>query len=504
MKAFPEFEWLKTRRTLEKAVRLSWPVLLGLAFALAVLAGLGVLVTLPQSWVLAALILIPTLWVVSVLVVLAFAFRKPSNREVAKRADRAIGLHDDLLSLSEYPEDRASQEWREAAWKRASEAVAARKLSWKIGFPRRSAVVLGAAVGLSLIGFWVMTGQWNRILAENAERAAMLAERAEAAEEILEDWEEFVEITEDQELKKVFAEAAALREALDQEDPMSAMLAMNQMEAKLSSLQESLAAQSMDAQAAGIAEALEAFEGMGALSAALRNQNYESAAAEAEKLQKELSNPGESKMRRKEALAEMLANESQTAKARGNSSLSAALSKLSDTAKRNSQKGVASNQELEPCVGGLRVEFAKESTMKARGRMASIGKSQLEALRNRLRGEPSEAPPSLCQSSGPNSGGLQAGKGTDGQPLGEQTELAQAGQSEKLTGMLGEGESEVTVSSANSGTAAAAGGPAKADISDYFELSQKAVADEAIPLAHRRTIRTYFERIRPVAETQIP
>lgn len=504
MNSIPDLEWLRMRWTLEKAVGWSGPVLLGLTVGLAGLLVVGVAGTLTQTAVLAISLLIPILWIASCLVILAFTLRKPSDSEVAKRADRVIGLQDDLLSLSEYPDDIPSREWREAAWKHTSQAVAARKLVWKIGFPRRNFILLGAAVTLSLAGLLVMMGQWNRIAGQKAEMAANQAERAEAAEEILEDWEQFVETTEDQELKKVFAEAAALREALNQEDPMAAMLAMNQMEAKLSSLQESLAAQSMSSQAAGIAEALEAFEGMGALSAALRNQNFESAAAEAEKLEKELSKAGESKMRRKEALAEMLANESQTAKARGNSSLSDALSKLSDTAKRNSQKGSVSNKELQPCVGDLCEQLAKESTMKARGRMAAIGKSQLDALRSRLRGEECETPPSLRQSKGASPGGQQAGKGTDGQPLGEQTELAQAGQSEKVTGLLGEGESEVTVSSANSGTAAAAGGPTKADISEYFDLSQKAVADEAIPLAHRRTIRTYFERIRPVAETQIP
>lgn len=504
MNSVPDFTWLRKQRTWEKVVRWSWPVLVGMTVSLAALLAVGVVWPLKQSAVLAIFVMIPALWILAGLLILGFALRKPSDSEVAKRADRVIGLDDDLLSLSEYPDTIPSAEWRDAAWRRASELVAARKQTWKVEFPRRNIVFLGAAVCLSIAGVVVMTGQWNRIAGQKAELVAKQAERAEAAEEILEDWEEFVETTEDQELKQLFADASALRQALDQEDPMAAMLAMNQMEAKLSSLQESLSAQSMDAQAAGIAEALEAFEGMGAMSAALRNQNYEAAAAEAEKLQKELAKPGSTNMRRKEALAEMLANEAQTAKSRGNSSLSDALSKLSETAQRNSQKGSVPNEELQPCANGLCEQFSKESTMKARGRMAAIGKSQLDALRSRLRGEECEAPPSLCQSSGNNPGGQQAGKGTDGQPLGDPTELAQASHSEKVTGVLGEGESEVTVSSTNSGTSAAAGGATKADISEYFDLSQKAVADEALPLAHRRTIRTYFERIRPVAETQIP
>ncbi len=504
MNAFPDSDWLRRKRTIEKAVAASWPVLIALTVCLAVVLVLGLVVTLTQAAVIAGLIGIAAIWIVAACVLFVFCLRKPWPKEVAMRADRVIGLQDDLLSLSEFPEDLASQEWREAAWKRASEDVAARKLLWKIPFPRRNAILLAGAVCVTIAAIFVMAGQGMRIAGEQAAIAEEQADRAAAAEEILEDWEKFVEVTEDPELKKVFAEAAALREALKQEDPMAAMLAMNQIEAKLSSLQASLAAESMGPQAAGIAEALESFEGMGALSAALRNQNYESAASEAEKLKEQLSKAGDSKMRRTEVLSEMLANESKTAKSRGNQSLSESLSKLSELAKKNAETGSVSNEDLKPCVGELKDQFSKESTKKAGGRMAAIGKSQLDALRNKLRGEDCEAPPSLCNSMGNKPGGLKAGKGTDGQPLGEQTDLAQAGQSEKLTGTMGEGESEVTTSSANSGTAAATGAATKAGINEYFELSQKAVADESLPLAHRRTIRTYFERIRPVAESQIP
>ena len=94
--------------------------------------------------------------------------------------------------------------------------------------------------------------------------------------------------------------------------------------------------------------------------------------------------------------------------------------------------------------------------------------------------------------------------GTDGQPTGEQTALANPGQTEVVTGTLGEGESEITTSSSVTGASTTAGAATKSQLAEYIELSQKAVEDEALPLAHRRVIRSYFERIRPVAESQKP
>ena len=109
-----------------------------------------------------------------------------------------------------------------------------------------------------------------------------------------------------------------------------------------------------------------------------------------------------------------------------------------------------------------------------------------------------------CSHSVIRPGGSKAGTGTDGQPLADQTKLAEAGQSEQVTGVLGEGETEKSTLSASSGTSGAASEGSKTKLAEYLELSEKAVADESLPLAHRRAIRNYFERIRPVAESKNP
>jgi hypothetical protein len=459
------------------------------------------------AWLTGVLYAIPVIWAGSLVVFVGSFFRKPGGKELAKRADKVLGLQDDLLALAEFPAGESADEWRAATWNQAQKSLEEESRSWPLVFPGWYSFHVVFAILLTLGAAWVGGTQMQKALHERAAMAAAREERIEAAEEIVRDWEEFVKTSDDPELKKLFSEAAHLREAVQNNDPMAAMLAMNRIEAKMSSLQDALAADSLAPQAARMAEALEAFEGMGSMSAALRNLNFDAAAKEAEKLGAKLDKDpaGSTALRRGEAVAEMLAKEAATAQKRGNSALSETLSKLSAAASQNCKNGSVPNPQLSQCLSPLKNQFCKESACKSCGRMVSLGKCQLDALRQKLRGEPCEKPPSLCKSgSGNKPGGLKAGTGTDGQPLGDPTKLAAAAETDRLTGTMGEGESETVTTSANSGTPGATSAGTKTSVAEYIELSERAVADESLPLAHRRAIRTYFERIRPVAESQHP
>ncbi len=438
--------------------------------------------------------------------------QKPSAATLAKRADNVLGLPDDLLSLSELPETETASGWREAAWQRTRDQLAACDLDqvWPVKLSRSALITLLAAIGLTAGVGWLGVVKFGQEGARLAQEEAAHQVRIVAAEEVLQDWKEFVKLTDDEELKKLFTEAAQLQKAIENKDPMAAMLEMNRIEEKMNAMEEAINKDSLSAQAAQMAEAFEAFEGMGAMSAALRNQNFEAAEKEAEKLGAKLAKDpsGQSELRRDEAVAEMLASESKTASSRGNSNLSEALSQMSQAASQAGQKGSVPNPQLSPPVKTLQNQFAQEASRKNRGRAASMSKDQLEALRRKLRGE-SECEgmkmPSLCKACiGNKPGGLKAGSSPGGPPQDEQTELAEAKVQESATGQQGEGESETRTLSSSTGTGASVGGGRKANFSEYVELSQKAVADENLPLAHRRVIQTYFERIRPVAENKTP
>jgi hypothetical protein len=497
----PETSWLAGRRARELTIGLIIPAMRIVSGVMAaLLLALG-FVRVPMTGLLAVFAAVGAAWT-AVLVVLAVRFfRRPPEKDLAKRADRVFGFRDDLLALSEFPES----EWRTATWERAQAALASGRHAWPSAFSKKHAAHLLAAVALTGAVLWITAAQTQREILIQTAAAQAQSERIRAVEEVVRDWEEFVKSTEDPELKKLFGEAALLREAVRDPEPMTAMLAMNRLEAKMASLGDTLAAQSLSPQAARMAEALEAFEGMGAASAALRNQNFEAAAREAEKLGAKLEkNPdGSSTLRRSAAVAEMLASESAAAQKRGNNQLSESLSQLSAAAK-NCSNGTVPNRQICPALQSLREQFSKEAACKNSGRTLATGKSQLDSLRKQLRGEPCDGAPSLCKSQGNRPGGSKPGTGTDGQPLGDPTKLADAGLAEKATGTPGEGESEITTTSASTGSAATAGAATQTELAGYLELSEKAVADESLPLAHRRAIKRYFERIRPVAESQHP
>lgn len=504
---FPKTTWLAGRRAWEKTISLSVPVLRSVAGIMAALLLALAFVGLSVSGLSAVLVAIALTWTAAAAVLIARFFRKPSEKDLAKRADKVLGLQDDLLALSELPASESAGEWRTATWRQAQRSIESGKRSWPLVFPWKNSAHLILAILLTLGVAWKA---WDRRQSEiRLQEAAgqAQAERVEAAEEVIKDWEDFVKVTDDPGLKKLFSEAAQLRESVRTDDLMAVMLAMNRIEAKMATLRDTIASESLSPQAARMAEAFEAFEGMGAMSAAVRNRNFESASKEAEKLGAKLEKDpgGISALRRGEAVAEMLAAESSTAQKRGNTSLSDALSKLSSAASQNASKGSVPNQQISPGLDSLKNQFSSEARRKNSGRMLSIGRSQLDNLRKKLRGEPCDGPPSLCKAcQGDKPGGNKAGTGTDGQPLGDPTKLAEAGQSDKVAGTMGEGESETVTTSASSGSTAAAAASTKTGLAEYIELSEKAVADESLPLAHRRAIRVYFERIRPVAESNHP
>lgn len=501
--ALPETRWLARKRAAERVLSLSLPVLRGVAGVLAVLLiGLVFLNFSPAS-LLIILGAIVGVWMVAGAILTARYFQKLSPKELAMRADRVLGLPDDLLALSEFPD--SAGEWESAAREQARRSLEKSHRSWRLVVSWRHIVHVLVALTLTLAIAWKA---WD--LRQSELRIATLAaqardDRAKEAEEVIQDWEEFAKITEDPELQKLFTEATALREAVQNDDPMAAMLEMNKIEAKMTALADALAAGSMAPQAAQIAEALEAFAGLGALSASLRNQNYAAAEDEARTWNEEQSKDGSSNLRRGQAVAEILAKEAATARTRGNHSLSETLSELSQTASRNAAKNSVPNSEIP--MHSLQDLLAKEAACKASGRCLATGRRQLENLRKSLRGEPNEGAPSLCQGNRPggsNPGGSQAGVGTDGQPLGAQTALADATQAEALTGTAGEGESEITTTSSSSGSSATASAATASQLAEYIGLSEKAVADESLPLAHRQVIRSYFERIRPTSESKNP
>lgn len=475
-------------------------ILLGLVLACFALSRYGILISLGVLGIA---------WMLGLGAVALKMLRKPGLGALVKRADAVLRLPDDLLTLSELKDEQKSEPWRAATWQKLEDHLTHLNLrdAWPVRLSRRGAWALTAAVIVTGLTAWLGGFRLQQDDERLAREAKAQAERLAAGEELLKDWKEFAEKTDDPELKKLFAEAEKIREALKQGDPMVAMLAMDRLDQQLNSLQAEIDKDSLSAQAGGIADAMESFAGAGAMSAALRNQNYEQAAAEAEKMKEKLAKDpsGKTEVKRDAAASEMLQTEAKKAANRGNQSLSSTLSELSQLA----QTGSVANSDLQAPLQKLREQYLQESSRQGRGMASRLGRKQMETLRRRLRGEEPKDSfcLSLCQSClkpGNKPGGNKAGRGAAGDPRGTPTELASAGVQEQVSGTMTDGETEVTVSSSASGSGGAVNSGRKATFSDYVELSQKAVADENLPLAYRQVIRAYFEKIRPVAESQNP
>ncbi len=429
--------------------------------------------------------------------------RRPSPRELALRADRLLGLPDHLLAWTEWPE--GEKQWREVTLREL--ATRLEGIDWHSAWPLRisrgTRWMSGAAVVLTLIFLGLGGREWQREGDRIAQLEALADERLELAAEVLEDWDGFTKLTDDPELKAFFSEALRLREALADRDPMQPLLEIGQMEEKLKAMAAQVEASSIAPQAAAMAEALEAFEGMGALGAALRQGDFEAAAEEADKHADRLAKSPEasSAIRRNAVVSEMLASAAKRAGQRGNQALSQSLSELSSQAAKGNS---ASNRSLQSPMRSLGRQLTLEAMRQNRGRTAAMGRDQLNTLRRRLQGESRECTPclSLCRASGRP--GLRAGKTPGGEPFGEETAQQRVGAEEQTPAVIGDGESEVTSLSDTTGSGTAAAPAKPVAFSDYHELSQRAVNDESLPLAHRRVIRTYFERIRPVASPAIP
>ncbi len=88
------------------------------------------------------------------------------------------------------------------------------------------------------------------------------------------------------------------------------------------------------------------------------------------------------------------------------------------------------------------------------------------------------------------------GKTTSGNLFGERTNLDGRGQDEQLTGQAGDGPSEIETTTSPEGREQARRSY-KERYDKYRKLSEEVLDGEPIPLGRRRTIRNYFELIRP-------
>jgi len=419
--------------------------------------------------------------------------RRPDPKAIHRAIDRRLSLPDLTLSAGELT---GNDSWLAHLRQQTLASTGAVDWSrvWPVPWPKWTGhSTFGCVALVASLGYLYNTDlQFNKSLqAQPLHRDP----RTVAIEALFNDWEQ-AKAT-DKELEKLLEKISPIKESLTspQATEKQRLVDMCQLEEIVAAEKAKLDAQSLEPQAAQLAEALEPMEGMSALAAALRKKDFEKAADQARQAEEKLAQenaqlPKGSKEAADAAqkLAQQLARSGQQQK------LSQSLAKLSEGAKQGDCKKMsASMKEMKECM------LKQSSSNEERKRLAAQ-LSQLAFCKNPGDGECKNPGMSLMpmlslmKQKKPGSG---AGSETDLNRFGDPTKLASERRSEAMKNTLTEGESETTIVKSAEGQTEATRSGHKVSFQEYQQLSQQAIADEAIPSAHREAIKRYFEKIRP-------
>ncbi|MBE7219416.1 MAG: hypothetical protein INR64_13155, partial [Caulobacteraceae bacterium] len=322
---------------------------------------------------------------------------------------------------------------------------------------------------------------------------------------LLDDWDRSQREQPDEELKKILADLQPLRERLAQPDAgldeHEAFQQLGRIEEKLAAARARLDAQSLAPFAPDLAAALEKVNGLGALAAAVRRGDFGGAQEQAAQAAKQMNAAGASVPHDAASAeaAERLGKLSQQMGEKGNQGGQQATGQM--------QSGLQKNDASQTGQGlqGLGREFAAQNARDAQKSSLAHQSRQTGAARDALaNGENpnkglSTVPRLAAQRA--NKPGKGAGADTDLNRHGAPTGLASDRTRETLSGQANEsGQSDTTTVATVDPTGEHTRAASAAHFQAYEKLSEQAVADENIPLAHRQTIRRYFEAIRPTGD----
>ena len=398
----------------------------------------------------------------------------------ARQADRQFGLPDDTLTSQELRSEGGTGWLRLQHEDSQARRHAVDWAAWPVRWPRWS-----IATGLAVVLLLALVVLRLTIYAPEPPvlvEAAGLTEEAAAIEEMLQDWDKAAEMTEDPDLKELLAELQPLREQLPDMTEREMLLTLSKIENSLEALRDAAGRDSLEASAAELA-------------AALRQKDFPKAARQAGEEAEKLS--------RREAQIPKGADQSATQQAMnttarkldasGRSAAASALRQISRGAEKNDPSGMCQGmKKLGECLAR---EASRQAAKRRLGlQLAQIGQCKGGLGQKEGLGAGLSLLPKLSQSSSPGQG---AGSETDPNRFGAPTRMEADRTGETLTGVLGEGESETETLSSDAPGGEAPRAGRSAQFAQYEKLSQQAIADENLPLAHRETIRKYFESIKP-------
>ena len=432
--------------------------------------------------------------------------REPGWPRICRRVDRQLGLPDTVLTAAEFLEQPAATRGDRVRLQLDDAAATLRGVSWPRVWPVRAPRGLApslvvAAAALAFLGW--RAARWE-ISQRPAPPSVHDRETAQAFRTLLDDWDQSQRDQPDDELKKILADLQPLRERLARPDAAldehEAFQQLSRIEEKIAAARARLDAQSLAPFAPDLAAALEKVNGLGALAAAVRRGDFGAAQEQAAR-----------------DAQQMAAADARVPQDAGSAEAAERLGKLSQ------QLGEKGNQGAQQSTAQMQSGLQKKDASQMGQGLQGLGRelaaqnardAQKGGLSHQLR-QTAAAKQGLADGANPDKGlstvprltaersrkpGKGAGAETDLNRNGAPTGLASDRAREALTGKANEsGQSDTTSVSTVEPTGEHTRAASAARFQSYEKLSEQAVADENIPLAHRQTIRRYFEAIRPAA-----
>ena len=487
-------EWLE--RTLGRLV-----LVLAAIFTVWALLSLGLPKT-ARDWPAGVLVALGAV----VLVVAESRLREPDWPRIRRRADRCLGLPDAVLSASELQETvgatGTASEWR--ARQLAQTTASLQQVDWRRAWPVHVPTTLRVSGIVALLAIAVVGWRFAALRASELPPppTAQARDTAQALREVFDDWDQSEHAQPDPELRKLLDELRSLREKLAGKDAAleehEAFKELSRVEDKLAAAQAKLDAQSLQPLAPDLAAALEKVDGLGTLAADVRRRDFEHAEAQAEQAARQMQSPVAKTPQGAQAAeaAQKFGQLSQQFAQQGNQGAQQSMSQL--------QSGLQQNQASQMGKGldGLKQSLANQNARDSQKKNLSAQLRQMKAGKDGLGNKESLCrclalvpKLSLQRNKQPGHG---AGRETDLNRDGAASALAADRDQQKLNGVANEqGESETTNLSTLDPSQEHAGAARATNFQAYEALSKQAVTDENLPLAHRQTIKRYFESIRP-------
>lgn len=454
---------------------------------------MGLCLLFPSAWVFAP-------WLAGILTagIAGYAgwsaLRPVGESEAAATVDRELGLPQSTISTSELRHTELRPVWREA-----QEADTARRITGSGGSiqwrpARRLLVVVPAFVLLAALA---------AILGLRHEPAAQPSPQAMAPPaalmEIFEDWEQAQERFSNPLLDELLESIEPLRLSLEDNElsERELLIELGRLEDRITAMREQLERESLAPFAAEMADALTQAGGMDVLTAAVQERNFERAAQMTDALDERFGDDraglpqGLGEQSTQERFAE-LAGKLDGA---GHQQAADSMRKFSDAGRNMSR------EELREALSAMGEAMRQQAARDNQRDMLDTQRTQLALCKDGMQGETGDGAMAMMPSLAGDEGDDQqpmAGTHTDPDRFGAARDGITPAAQEVLTGQADpHGESDTVRFLSQDAPAEGTVSRDAETIARYERLSRQAVGDESMPMAHRLTIRSYFESIRP-------